>query len=95
MENRLVQLLSEKEEFGKGDIIRLKVTKDIENSSIFKFDMTSRLSFSIINVEKLIGGDSVINCLLNTNMYVESVKSDYFVAGNPIIKLPHVGIYIK
>lgn len=88
--------IPEEEEFGgnKEPIPFYVHGKDIlYPGSVFKFDRTSRMSFTVIEdkFEFIDEMTSMGTCLLNTNSYVKSVKNTEFLPGRKIVKLADIG----
>lgn len=91
--NRLVSGGLDRDKFGMdGEEIPFVVTKrDLSGGSIFKFDVTSRISFTVVDrkIEQL-GEHFKVWAVLNTNSQVKFVTKAEFQAGRQIIKLADV-----
>lgn len=91
--NRLVTGGLDKDKFGMdGEEIPFVVTKrDLSGGSIFKFDLTSRISFTVVDrqIEQL-GEHFKLWAVLNTNSQVKFVTKAEFQPQRQIIKLADI-----
>lgn len=90
---RLVSGGLDKDQFGMdGEEIPFVVSKrDLSPGSIFKFDLTSRISFTVVDrpIEQL-GDHYKVWAVLNTNAQVKYVTKAEFQPQRPIIKLADI-----
>lgn len=91
--NRLVSGGLDRDKFGMdGEEIPFVVTKrDLSGGSIFKFDLTSRISFTVVDrrIEQL-GEQFKVWAVLNTNAFVKYVTKADFQPGRQIIKIADI-----
>lgn len=91
--NRLVSGGLDRDKFGMdGEEIPFVVTKrDLSGGSIFKFDLTSRVSFTVVDrkIEQL-GEQFKVYAVLNTNAFVKYVTKAEFTPGRQIIKIADI-----
>jgi hypothetical protein len=88
--NRLVSGGLDRDKFGMdGEEIPFTVTRrDLSGGSIFKFDLTSRISFTVVDRRIEQNGEQFkLWAVLNTNAFVKYVTKAEFQPGRQIIKI--------
>lgn len=88
--NRLVSGGLDRDKFGMdGEEIPFTVTRrDLSGGSIFKFDLTSRISFTVVDRRIEQNGEQFkLWAVLNTNAFVKYVTKADFQPGRQIIKI--------